>query len=103
VSRLADMAIEVYALESAILRAEKMQTRGGGLAATAVAITQVFAADARDRLEHAAKNAFAGVDRPDLIPTLDTIHAVLSHQPVNTIALRRQIADAVIDAGRYPL
>jgi butyryl-CoA dehydrogenase len=103
VSRLADMAIEVYALESAILRAEKMQKRGGSLAATAVAITQVFAADAADRLEHAAKNALAGVDRPDLIPTLETIHTLLSHQPVNTIALRRQIADAVIDAGRYPL
>jgi hypothetical protein len=29
--------------------------------------------------------------------------AILSHQPVNPIAPRRQIADAVIDAGRHPL
>ena len=38
VGRLADMAIEVYALESAILRAEKMQKRGGGHAAIALDI-----------------------------------------------------------------
>ena len=59
VGRLADMAIEVYALESAILRAEKMQKRGGGNAATALRHRAVFAADAADRLGIAAKNALA--------------------------------------------
>jgi alkylation response protein AidB-like acyl-CoA dehydrogenase len=103
VSRLADMAIEIYALESAILRAEKMQPRGAGLAATALDIVHVFAADAADRLEHAAKNALAAIDPPDLIGTLGSVHTMLGHGPVNTIAHRRRIADAVIDAGRYPL
>jgi alkylation response protein AidB-like acyl-CoA dehydrogenase len=103
VSRLADMAIEIYALESAILRAEKIHARGGSHAATVVAMTQVFAADAADRLEHAAKNAFAGIDPPNLIDILETVHVLLGHGPVNTIANRRRIADAVIEAGRYPL
>ena len=64
VGRLADMAIEVYALESAILRAEKMQKRGGGHAATALDIVAVFAADAADRLGIAAKNALATIEGP---------------------------------------
>jgi alkylation response protein AidB-like acyl-CoA dehydrogenase len=103
VGRLADMAIEVYALESALLRAEKMQARGGPHAATAADIAQVFAADAADRLEHAAKNALASIEGPDAAATIDRVHALLGHGPVNTIAARRRIADAVIDANRYPL
>jgi alkylation response protein AidB-like acyl-CoA dehydrogenase len=103
VGRLADMAIEVYALESAILRAEKMQARGGSHAATAADIAQVFAADAADRLEQAAKNALVSIEGPEAAATIDRVHALLRHGPVNTIAARRRIADAVIDAGRYML
>ena len=103
VGRLADMAIEVYALESAILRSEKMQGRGGSHAATAADITQVFAADAADRLEHAAKNALASIEGPDAAGVTDRVHALLHHGPVDTIAARRRIADAVIEANRYPL
>ena len=100
---LADMAIEVYALESAILRAEKMSARGGAHASTAVDMTQVFAADAADRLEHAAKNALAAIEAPDATGVVESVHALLRHGPVNTIAARRRIADAVIEANRYPL
>ena len=103
VGRLADMAIEVYALESALLRAEKMQARGGPHTATAADIAQVFAADAADRLEHAAKNALAAIEGPEAAATIARVHALLGHGPVNTIAARRRIADAVIDANRYPL
>jgi alkylation response protein AidB-like acyl-CoA dehydrogenase len=103
VSRLADMAIEVYALESAILRAEKMQKRGGGNAATALDMVAVFAADAADRLGIAAKNALATIEGPDATAAIDRALADLRHGPVDTIAARRRIADAVIEAGRYPL
>jgi alkylation response protein AidB-like acyl-CoA dehydrogenase len=103
VGRLADMAIEVYALESAILRAEKMSARGGSHASTAVDITQVFAADAADRLEHAAKNALAAIEADDATGVVERVHALLRHGPVKTIAARRRIADAVIEANRYPL
>jgi alkylation response protein AidB-like acyl-CoA dehydrogenase len=103
VGRLADMAIEVYALESGILRAEKMAARGGSHASTAADIIRVFAADAADRLEHAAKNALAAIEGPEAGGLLDTVHALLRQAPVNTIAARRRIADAVIEANRYPL
>ena len=103
VGRLADMAIEVYALESAILRAEKMSASGGPHAATAADIVLVFAADAADRLEHAAKNALAAIEPDDAAGVVERVHALLRHGPVKTIAARRRIADAVIDANRYPL
>ena len=103
VSRLADMAIEVYALESAILRAEKMHKRGGGHAATALDIVSVFAADAADRLGIAAKNGLATIEGPDATAAVDRALGELRHAPVDTIAARRRIADAVIEAGRYPL
>lgn len=103
VGRLADMAIEVYALESAILRAEKMRASGSGHAATAADIVQVFAADAADRLEHAAKNALAAIEPGDASALVERVHTLLRHGPVKTIAARRRIAEAVIDANRYPL
>ncbi|MDP2389941.1 MAG: acyl-CoA dehydrogenase family protein, partial [Acidobacteriota bacterium] len=103
VGRLADMAIEVYALESAILRAEKMRASGAGHAATAADMVQVFTADAADRLEHAAKNALATIEPGDASALIERVHTLLRHGPVKTIAARRRIADAVIEANRYPL
>jgi butyryl-CoA dehydrogenase len=103
VGRLADMAIEVYALESAILRAEKMSARGGALSATAVEMVRVFAADAADRLSHAAKNAVAAIAAPDAAGSLQTVTDALRHPAVDTIAARRLVADAIVEANRYPL
>jgi butyryl-CoA dehydrogenase len=103
VGRLADMAIEVYALESAILRAEKMRARGGAFADTALEMTRVFAADAADHLAHHARNAMAAIAAPDAAEAIETTHTLLRHPAVDTIAARRRIADAIIDADRYPL
>ncbi|MBM3808608.1 MAG: acyl-CoA dehydrogenase [Acidimicrobiia bacterium] len=103
VSRIADLAIEVYALESAMLRAEKMQARGGGYAAVALDIVSVFAADASDRLIIAAKNALAAITGAGAATAVERAIAELRHGPFDTIAARRRIADAVIEAGRYPL
>ena len=103
VGRLADMAIEVYALESAILRAEKMQKRAGGNAATALDMVSVFAADVADRLGIAARNALATIEGADAAAAIERALGELRHGPVDTIAARRRIADAVIEAGRYPL
>ncbi len=103
VGRLADMAIEVYALESAILRAEKLRARGGAFADIALEMTQVFAADAADRLAHHVKNAVAAIAAPDASGAIEAAHARLRHPAMDTIASRRRIADAIIDADRYPL
>ena len=103
VSRLADMAIEIYALESAILRADKIAARRGSYAEMAADMVRVFSSDSVDRLQHAAKNALSAIAAEHAGPAIDKAHALLHHAPVDTVAARRRIADAVIEAARYPL
>jgi alkylation response protein AidB-like acyl-CoA dehydrogenase len=102
-SRLADMAIEIYALESAMLRADKIEARGGSYSAVAADMVRVFASDSVDRLTHAAKNALSAIAESEAAAAMEKVHALLHQPPVDTIAARRRIADAIIEANRYPL
>jgi hypothetical protein len=103
VSRLADMAIEVYALESAILRSGKIKARGGSHAEMAADMVRVFASDSVDRLFHAGKNALSAIAEPNAGAAIERVHTLLHHEPVDTVAARRRIAGVIIEAGRYPL
>ena len=66
-------------------------------------MVQVFAADSADRLFHAARNALAAIAAPNAAAAIDHARAMLQQAPVDTIATRRRIADAIIEANRYPL
>jgi alkylation response protein AidB-like acyl-CoA dehydrogenase len=103
VGHLADMAIEIYAIESAILRTEKMIASDAFQAPIAEDITRTYAADASERVEHAAKNALWAMERPDTVARIDDIHRMLRYGPIHTVAARRRIADAIVAANRYPL
>ena len=94
------MAIEVYALESAILRADKMQNaRRRSSRPSPPTSSQVFAADAADRLAHAAKNALAAIAGARCRRRHPDARKLLQQRPVDTIAARRRIADAIIEAS----
>ena len=101
---ISDMVIQVFAMESGLLRAMKttgrpMDERGQ----IQRAVVKVFVNDAFDRLEGFAKKAFAAVAEGDTLRTqLSALKKLTRFTPVNTIALRREIADAVIKMGRYP-
>jgi alkylation response protein AidB-like acyl-CoA dehydrogenase len=100
---IADMIIEVYAMESGLLRAEKL---AGGKANSeiAVAMARIYAAGAFDKIELAARKIIAAVAEGDMLRTQLTILRRLSkHDEVDTIALRRQVARHVIQAGKYTL
>jgi butyryl-CoA dehydrogenase len=102
---LADCITEVYALESCILRTEKLRiTRGDAAAKQAIAMTQYYAAKAFQTVDLSARKVIAGVAEGDMFRTQMAILRRLSkHEPANTIAIGRQIAAAVIAAGRYTL
>jgi len=102
---IADITIEVYALESALLRTEKLTaTRSELECATPVDITRVYASDAADRMEHSAKQVVAALaDGDEAGPLFDGVRRLTSHATFNTVAARRRIADSVIRAGRYYL
>jgi butyryl-CoA dehydrogenase len=100
---IADCAIEVYAMESCILRAEKLvSAKGEAAASAAVAMAGFYAAKAMQTVEASARKVIAAVAEGDLLRTQMAIVRRLSkHEPANTIALGRQIAHHVLVAGRY--
>jgi butyryl-CoA dehydrogenase len=100
---LADCIMEVFALESCILRAEKsIAARGEGAAKQAIAMTRYYAAKAMQTVELSARKVIAAVAEGD---TLRTQMAILrrfsKYEPADTIGLGRQIAQHVLAAGRY--
>jgi alkylation response protein AidB-like acyl-CoA dehydrogenase len=113
-SYIADIVSETYAAESAVLRAQQAAggpPEGAGLkvgpydrAALHEAAARVFVNDAAQRLEAAARSALAGMAEGDTLRTLlAALRRVLKVTPVNTIALRRDLADAAIREGGYIL
>ncbi|QNI38236.1 acyl-CoA dehydrogenase family protein [Edaphobacter albus] len=99
---IADMVIEVYAMESAILRAEKAGQKSA--AEVAVAMARIYAEAAMEKIELAARRVIATVAEGDMLRTQMTIlRRLAKHDPVDAIGLRRQVAQHVIQAGKYAL
>jgi butyryl-CoA dehydrogenase len=101
VAALANIVIDVYAMESSLLRAQKAATSGSASLMGAAARTYIY--DAVDRIEKEARTALAStVDGDTLTTQLAVLRRFTKHAAVDTIALRRQIAQAVLAQNRYP-
>ena len=102
---IADMTIEIYAMESAVLRAQKMvEQKGESSAELPIAMTRVYLTQALEKVEAAAKKVIADVAEGDMLRTqLAIVRRLSKHEPFNTIALRQQIAQKTIEAGKYRL
>jgi len=102
---IANMVIETYAMESAVLRAQKLAARNGEAgAANAIAMTRVYMTGAMERIESAAKTVIAASAEGDMLRSqLAILRRLCKYEPFNTIALREQIAQRVIEAGKYQL
>ncbi|HEU4797489.1 MAG TPA: acyl-CoA dehydrogenase family protein [bacterium] len=100
---IADLVIETFAMESGLLRALKAVERDGSDAAAAkVAMIRVYINDALPRVDAYAKTVLASVDEGDTLRTeLAGLRRFLRYTPINTVALRREIADRLITQGRY--
>jgi alkylation response protein AidB-like acyl-CoA dehydrogenase len=101
VANITDILMNAYAMESATLRAEKI-ARSGKNAENAKDMTAVFAREAMDTIESAAKTVLAACGEGDTLRTnLAVLKRFTKYEPVNTIGLRRKIAARMIDAGKY--
>jgi butyryl-CoA dehydrogenase len=102
---LADCTMEVFALESCILRAEKLlAAKGESSARQAIAMTRYYAAKAIQTVELSARKVIAAVAEGDTLRTQMAIFRRLAkHEPADTIGLGRQIAKHVLAAGKYTL
>ena len=102
-AQIADVVIEVYAIESAIARAEKMAARNDGRASLAADAARIYTDEASARIGAAARQVCnsllsRGVDNAFAI----NAQRLTVHSGVDAIALRRKIADAVIEANKHP-
>jgi alkylation response protein AidB-like acyl-CoA dehydrogenase len=102
---IADMTIETYAMESAVLRAQKIaETKGEAAAALPIAMARVYISQAMEKIESAAKKVIAAVADGDMLRTqLAILRRLAKYEPFNTIELRQQIAQKVIERGKYTL
>jgi alkylation response protein AidB-like acyl-CoA dehydrogenase len=107
----ADSDRSVPASAEATARPRRSASREGGRlqadpqrAALHEAAARVFVNDAAQRLEAAARSALAGMSEGDTLRTLlAALRRILKVTPINTIALRRELADAAIQKGGYIL
>ena len=98
---IADTVIETYAMESALLRAQKLAAKNGE-ASLAVAMTRVYLAGAIDRVDSSARKIIAAVAEGDMLRSqMAIVRRLAKHEPFNTVALRQQIAQKIIEAGKY--
>jgi alkylation response protein AidB-like acyl-CoA dehydrogenase len=103
VAALANIVMDVYAMESSLRRAQKCAASRGSAARVMGDAARAFIYDAMDRVEKEARTALAAtVDGDTLITQLAVLRRFAKHAPLDTIALRRQVADAVLTQDRYP-
>jgi Acyl-CoA dehydrogenase, C-terminal domain len=101
VMNISDCLLEAFAMESTWLRSGKMEAAGNG--AVAADICSVFLRDAIARIESAARTVIgACCEDAAAAKFTDIVRRLATYNPVNTVALRRRIAEAVISSERYP-
>jgi alkylation response protein AidB-like acyl-CoA dehydrogenase len=104
IAALSNIVMEIYAMESSLLRAQKAAaTKGESAASTMIDAARVFIAEAADRVDHEARRAVAAVYEGDMLTTQLAVLKRSGKRPVvDTIALRRRVAAAVQAQDRYP-
>jgi alkylation response protein AidB-like acyl-CoA dehydrogenase len=100
----ADILMDTFAAESATLRARTAAAARHRQAQLHEAAARTFVNDAAQRVEMAARSALAAMAEGDTLRTLlAALRRVLKTSPVNTVALRRRLADAALAGGGYML
>ena len=100
---LADIAIDVFSAESSTLRARAASDSKQAKAALHVDAARVFVNDAALRIDASARQALAAMAEGDTLRTmLAALRRLLKVTPVNTVVMRRRLADETVARGGYP-
>jgi alkylation response protein AidB-like acyl-CoA dehydrogenase len=103
VASLANIVMDVYAMESTLRRAQKASAARGEAASVMGDAARAFIYDAMDRVEKDARTALTATAEGDtLITQLAVLRRFSKHAPLDTIAIRRRVAEAVLAQDRYP-
>ncbi len=97
---LTDISMNAFAMESSLLRAQKIAKRHKG--ENAADMTSVFLRDAMTTIENASRNVLAACSEGDALRTnLAVLKRFTKFEPLNAIAIRRRIAARLLAADRY--
>ena len=101
---LSNLVIEIYAMESALLRTLKKLSNGPPESCeTECAATRCFIHEAADRMEMEARRGLARIAEGDTLRAqLALLKRFLRRTPVDTIELKRRVANRALELNRYP-
>ena len=98
----ADILIDAYAAESMVHRARQAHDGGVGTAALQADAARAFVSDAAGRIDGAARSALAAMAEGDALRThLAALRRLLKVPPVNTVAIRRRLAEQTVERTGY--
>ena len=101
---LADIIMQVYALESALLRARKLAEARHGAAEAAAAMTGLLADESMGLAEQAARRVLAACGEGDMLRTqLAILRRLARFTPGDAVGLSRTVARHAIEVERYPV
>ncbi len=105
VALIADIIIEIFSMESALLRTlKKIQKDGEETSKIHLAATRVYVNDSFAKVDLMARQIFAAISEGEELRTqLMALKKLARYTPINTIALRREVAESVIPVARYHL
>ncbi|MBL8148564.1 MAG: acyl-CoA dehydrogenase family protein [Blastocatellia bacterium] len=100
---MADIVMEVYAMESMLLRTLKyVGNNGEERGSLRIEATRTFISDGIDKIDIKAKSMVASITEGDMLRTnLAALKRFTKHTPYNTIQARQKIATAITEVGRY--
>lgn len=99
---LADIVIEVFAMESSWLRSRKLAQTGK--AALAADLCAVLLPDAMARIELSARNVLGACSTGEMLDRqISILRRLAAYEPANAIELRRKIAGRLLERERYTL
>jgi alkylation response protein AidB-like acyl-CoA dehydrogenase len=103
VSLLSDMIIEIYALDTALLRSQKLsRVKKSDRSALPVKMTKVLFHESIERMGFLARQLLEALEDEDSLKRdLENVRRLMSPPPMNSVALRREIADSMIRYGAY--
>jgi alkylation response protein AidB-like acyl-CoA dehydrogenase len=103
VASLANIVMNVYAMESALCRAQKAARARSAAAASMADATRAFVYDSMDAIEKNARTALSATETGDTLATLLAALRRFAKRPaLDVVALRRRVAEAVLAQDRYP-
>jgi len=103
-AKIADIVIEIFAIESGLLRTLKIISKDGeNKAKYQIAAVKVYVDELIPRIESWAKQILTYVEEGDMLRTqLAGVKKLARYQPIDAVTLKRDIADRIIDLEAYP-